>query len=361
MNNGRYKKVLDRMPQGVFVFDDKLRVKFTNAAFRRSFADGAKAQGTLAQALGCRQEGKCGEGAYCGQCTFLRLMKNAVADNLEKEETMHTTVDRGGRTDKLSMRIRVLPIDEKGKLFLGMTEGTYHTEIEREMLSAQQMQRRLLPAGKSMGGVNYAYTYIPKYGIGGDLPDVYELNGQTYGILSDVSGKGISAGMLSAFVKAAFDKKQPNLAVALSQLNAKFNELSQDERSYITVSAVRIDKEAGLLRYAVAGHNVPILLKNVYGINEIESPAPPISNWMPDFEYRENEMPFEHGDILVMLTDGVTECTNSVGEQFGIERAESVLMQSRNAEDFVAKIKSALGVFCGGDYSDDITAVAFDL
>ena len=349
------------MPQGVFVFDDKLRVKFTNAAFRRSFSDGAKTQGTLAQAVGCLQSGKCGEGAYCAECAFLRVMKKAVAQRVEQEETLHTTVNRGGRTDKLSMRIRVLPADEKGKLFLGLTEGTYQSEIEREMLSAQQMQMRLLPAGKSIGGINYAYVYIPKYGVGGDLPDVYELDGQTYGVLSDVSGKGISAGMLSAFIKAAFDRKQPDLAVALSQLNMKFNELNQDERSYITVSAVRMDKRTGLLRYAVAGHNVPILLKNQYGIHEIESPAPPISNWMPDFTYQENELPFERGDVLVMLTDGVTECTNSAGEQFGIERVESVLLQSHGAEDFIAKIKSALGVFCGGDYSDDVTAVAFDL
>ena len=179
---------------------------------------------------------------------------------------------------------------------------------------------------------------------------MYELDGQTYGILSDVSGKGISAGMLSAFLKAAFDKKEPDLAKALSALNMKFNELEQDERSYITVSAVRIDKKLGRLRYAVAGHNVPILLKNAYGIHEIESPAPPISNWMPDFEYQERELPFADGDLLVMLTDGVTECVNSAGEQFGIERVESVLLQSSSAEDFNGKIKSALKVFCGGDY-----------
>ncbi len=361
MTNGRYKKILDRMPQGVFVFDDKLRVKFTNAAFRRSFPDGSKTQGSLAQALACKEGVRCGEGESCAYCAFYRAMRSAVAENAEKTETVHTSVNRGGHTDKISMRIRVLPADGKGKLFLGLTDGSYHTEIEREMLSAQQMQRRLLPAGKSVGGVAYAYMYIPRYGVGGDLPDVYELNGQTYGILSDVSGKGISAGMLSAFLKAAFDKKQPDLAVALSQLNGKFNELNQDERSYITVSAVRIDKETGVLRYAVAGHNVPILLRNSLGINEIEAPAPPISNWMPSFTYRENEMPFERGDVLVMCTDGVTECVNSAGEQFGIERVESVLMQSRGAEDFIAKLKSALSVFCGGNYSDDITAVAFDL
>ena len=45
----KYKRILDAMPEGVFVFDDKLRVKFTNAAFRRSCSDGAKKKGSLAE------------------------------------------------------------------------------------------------------------------------------------------------------------------------------------------------------------------------------------------------------------------------------------------------------------------------
>ena len=361
MFGGAYKKILDRIPEGVFVFDYKLRIQFVNAAFRRSFSDNVKKGGTLAQALGCGEKGKCGEGVSCGYCTFLRVMQAAINENAEKTDTVHTTVSRSGRMDKISVRIRIIPIDEKGKLFFGLTDGSYQSEMEREMLSAQQMQRRLLPAGKSMGGVPYSYMYIPCLGVGGDLPDVYELDGQTFGVLADVSGKGISAGMLSAFVKAAYDRKQPNLAKALSQLNAKFNELDQDERSYITVAAVRIDKEGQKLGYAVAGHNAPILLKNEYGINEIESPAPPISNWMADFAYQEHELPFEKGDILVLVTDGVTECMNAKGELFGIERAENVLTQSHNAEDFIGKLRAALTVFSGGKFTDDITAIAFDL
>ncbi len=361
MLDGVYKKILNAMTEGVFVFDRKLRVKFTNAAFRRSFSDVAKAKGSLAETLGCREEGACGENAACAYCTFYKTMRDAVAQNAEKTETFHTSVQRNGRLDTLSVRIRILPVDKKGRLFLGLTDGKYETEMERDLLSAQQMQRRLLPAGKSMGGIAYAYMYVPCQGVGGDLPDVYELDGQTYGVLSDVSGHGISAGMLAAFVKAGFDKQEPNLASALKKLTAKFAELNLDERSYITVAAVRMDKKTGTLRYAMAGHNAPILLKNSDGINEIEAPAPPISNWMTDYEYRENELPFKKGDILALVTDGVTESVNSAGEQFGIERAESVLAQSQNAEDFIAKLKSALTVFCGGKFTDDITAVAFDL
>ena len=361
MLDGTYKKILDRMPEGVFVFDDKLRVKFTNVAFRRSFSDSVKKKGRLSDTIACGENCVCGDGDSCTYCAFFRAMRSAVDERAEKAETVHTTVKRDGRMDKLTVRIRILPVDEKGKLFLGITDGTYQTEMEREMLTAQQMQRRLLPAGKSVGGIPYAYMYIPCHGVGGDLPDVYELNGQTYGVLSDVAGKGISASMLAAFVKAGFDKKENDLAVALQKLSAKFNELNQDECAYITLVAVRMDKKENMLRYAIAGHNAPILLKNSYGINEIEAPAPPISNWRTDFIYRENEMPFEDGDVLALVTDGVTECMNSAGEMFGIERAESVLMQSVNAEDFIAKLKSALSVFCGGKFTDDVTAVAFDL
>ena len=82
---------------------------------------------------------------------------------------------------------------------------------------------------------------------------------------------------------------------------------------------------------------------------------------MPDFRYAEREMPFEKGDILVLLTDGITECRNAAGDLFGIERTESVLLQSRSAEDFIGKLKNALGVFAGGAFADDVTAMAFDL
>ena len=361
MITSTYKKILDRMPQGVFVFDNKLRVQFTNAAFRRSFGETVKAKGSLNATLGCQETGACGTNDACGYCAFYRVMQSAVQDRVEKTETLNTTVKRADRTDTISIRIRVTPIDEKGKWFLGLTETSYQTEMEREMLSAQKMQQRLLPAGKSMGGMPYAYMYIPCLGVGGDLPDVYSIGESIYGVLADVSGKGLSAGMLSAFVKAGLDRKEPDLAKALSQLNVKFNELHQDERSYITVAAVGIDKKEKIMRYVSAGHNVPILLKNAEGINEIEFPAPPISNWMPDYVYVERRLPFETGDLLVLLTDGVTECTNAKGEQFGIMRTESILHQSRSAEDFIGKLKTALGVFCGGKFSDDVTAIAFDL
>lgn len=69
---------------------------------------------------------------------------------------------------------------------------------------------------------------------------------------------------------------------------------------------------------------------------------------------------YSSGDILVILTDGVTESRNAKGEMFGLERVEGVLQRSESAERFIARLKAALTEFCGS-FADDITAIAFDL
>lgn len=347
------------MPAGVFAFDGKGKILFTNAAFRRSFPAGGRKTGELRKVIGCPSEENCGKSENCRYCSLYRAQRAAIENKTEQTATAKVTVPKPERVDTLNVRIRIFPVDKN--LYFGLTDGAYQSEMASELLSAKKMQQRLLPVGKTMGGIPYSYMYIPCLEVGGDLPDVYELNGQTYGVISDVSGKGVSAGMLSAFVKAGFDHKEPSLSKAVEKLSGKFVELNLDERSYITLAAVRISKAEGKLRFLTAGHNAPILLKNAYGIHEIESPAPPVSGWFENYAYEEKELPVSRGDILALLTDGVTECKNSAGELFGIERAESVLLQSRSAEDYIGKLRQALTVFSGGKFTDDITAIAFDL
>ena len=202
--------------------------------------------------------------------------------------------------------------------------------------------------------------YIPCREIGGDLPDVYSIGDSAFGMIADVSGKGISAGMLSAFVKAGWDRSEPSPARAITGLNTKFQELNLDERSYVTVAAVRIGRKEGVITYCAAGHNAPILMKRKDGIDEVEMNAPPISTWIPEFSYHDSTIGYEKGDILVLLTDGVTESRNEAGEQFSLERVEAVLSRSHDAAHFIEQLKAALTEFCG-TFDDDITAMAFDL
>lgn len=345
------------MPVGLFVFDEKARFVYANRAFLHTFFNDDKKSVNLKNFLLCEEKCECGTGESCAFCSVYSAMKNAVRNG--RTPTLPTTVTLQSGGDKLTIRLRIYPVEKN--LYMAITDGLYQSELQAEMLSAKKMQQKLLPAGKKMGKISYAYMYIPCLAVGGDMPEIYETDGETYGIITDVSGKGVAGSMLSTFVKAGLDKKEKFLSKAVRKLCDTFLSLNLDERSYITLAGVRINEAEHKIHYVFAGHNAPILLKNGDSMNEIEYPAPPVSNWMPDFSYEEKEIDFESGDILVLLTDGVTELVNQKGDRFGIERAENVLLQSANADDFIAKLKSALTVFSGGTFSDDITAIAFDL
>ncbi len=347
-----YREVLDNIPTAAIVVDKKMRVRYTNRSFRECFRS-LRPKGTLKETTGCTSEDVCGEGVRCAYCPMRSLFSDAMKNGGRAFRKLILRAQEGN----LSFRIRVTPL---GKYVLGIVDDAYATEIAREMYSAQDIQQRLLPPAKSSAGTHYSFMYIPCREIGGDLPDVYEVNGETMGLLADVSGKGISAGMLSAFVKAGWDKTEVSPAKALMGLNAKFQDLKPDETSYVTAAAVRIDKTRQEIVYSVAGHNAPMLLKSALGIDEIVMNSPPISGWIPDFVYSDRAIGYGKGDILVLLTDGVTESKNAAGEQFGIERVEEVLRRSESAERFIERLKAVLKEFCG-TFDDDITAIAFDL
>ena len=348
-----YREILDNIPAAAIVVDKKLNVRYASRTFRGYFS-ARRVRGTLRDVIACGvRDGACGEGVRCVYCTlrgvFLDALKNGGM-------AFRKIILRSGE-NTIALRMKVQPM---GKYLLGVVDNAYETEIARELYSAQSIQQRLLPPLQGGSGVPYSLMFMPCREIGGDLPDVYESAGETMGFLADVSGKGISAGILSAFVKAGWDRSEPSPARALIGLSAKFQELNLDERSYVTAAAVRIERGSKELCYCVAGHNAPILLKGEHGIDEIVMHTPPVSNWIPDFKYEDRRIGYHTGDILVMLTDGVTESCNQKGEQFGIERVEGVLQRAENAERFIERLKSALAAFCGS-FNDDLTAIAFDL
>ncbi len=348
-----YREVLDSIPTAAIVVDKNFKVRYMNRAFGDYFHTG-KLRGTLRDVTGCGEtEGKCGEGVRCAYCPLRNLFQEVISTG----KTAFRKIIVGSGGEGLALRMKVCPLENH---FLGVVDNAYETEIAREMYSAQSIQQRLLPPARGRGGTPYSLTYIPCREIGGDLPDVYEVGGSTMGVLADVSGKGVAAGMLSAFVKAGWDRSERSPARAIRGLTDKFLELNLDERSYITAAAVRIDAARHMLTYCFAGHNAPMLLKSGDGIAEIEGSTPPVSNWIPGFCYEDAEMPYAAGDILVLITDGVTESKSPLGEQFGVERVEGILARAENAERFIERLKSALKNFCG-TFDDDISAIAFDL
>lgn len=358
-----YKKVLNALPTAVIVVDARRRVRYTNPAFRTFFPAAPKRTGSYRDVTACADRSKlCGFGKSCRGCKLRKIFSDVFETRTAVTDDVTMSVLHNGKERKISLRMRVLPLDRKR--CLGIIESVYEQDLAQELNNAQDIQQRLLPAGKEAGGTPYAYMYIPCREIGGDLPDVYELKfgnvPNTFGVLADVSGKGIAAGMLSSFVRAGFDRSETSPARAIAHLNEKFLELNLDEKSYITIAAVRINPAVGQICYCMAGHNAPILLKSGRNVSEIEMASPPVSGWFGAYAYEDKRIPYSPHDILVLLTDGVTESRDVYGEQFGIERVEAILMECASAQQFIDRLQVSLKEFCG-TFNDDLTAIAFDL
>lgn len=351
-----YRRMIDGVPSAVIVVDQNLKAVFTNATFRTLFHR-SYVKGNLAKVVGCAQNGtRCGSADCAKDCSFLSAFEDAFYSRREVSRRVYLRLADEGTAREVSFSVTVKPLG--GGLCMGVIDDALELEIARELQTAKNIQQRLLPAGKWVAGKRYSYMYIPCRDIGGDLPEVFTVGNSACGVIADVSGKGISAGMLTAFVKAAYDKNAYSPAQAIRTLSDKFSELNLDERSYITVAAARIDETS--ITYSMAGHNVPILLKSGGGITRIMLNSAPVSNWFKNPQYFEDTIAYKKGDILVLLTDGVTESKNQRGEMFGVDGAIKTLSYSKSSEDFIKNLESNLKAFCG-NLNDDITAIAFDL
>lgn len=353
-----YRRIIDNIPSAVVVADRNLKAVFANAPFRSLFS-GEFRRGNVGRAFGCVREaehrGICGQGECAKNCALISAFEDAYYSQTQTSRRVLLRLD-GEERREVSFSLSVKPLGDG--LCLGIIDDALELEIARELATAKNIQQRLLPAGKWAGGKRYSYMYIPCRDIGGDLPQVYAVGNSAFGVIADVSGKGISAGMLTAFVKAAYDKSAYSPAEAITSLSRKFAELNLDERNYITVAAARIDEDS--ITYSMAGHNVPILLKSGGGITRIMLNSPPVSNWFDNPSYFEDTIPYKKGDILVLLTDGVTEGKNRFGEMFGVDGAIRTLSLSRTADEFIKNLEDNLKNFCG-ELHDDVTAIAFDL
>ena len=352
---GKYlKKIIDGVPTAVVVIDKNLKAVFSNIAFQNLFP--YTRANTLGEITCCVNADCACRGEDCRGCLLRSAFNDARLSEKEVNRRIFQKVINDGQSHDVSYSLTVKPLG--GDIYMGIIDGAFELEIAQELQSAKNIQQRLLPAGHWAGGKRYSYLYIPCRDIGGDLPDVYTVGPSACGVIADVSGKGISAGMLSAFVKAGYDKSEFSPAKAIENLNAKFAALNLDERNYVTVAAVRIDDDS--ITYSMAGHNVPILLKTGTGITRIMLNSPPVSSWFENPAYYEDTIPYKKGDILVLLTDGVTECKNERGEMFGADRAIKTLSVSRTAEEFIKNLEANLKNF-NSNFDDDITAIAFDL
>jgi sigma-B regulation protein RsbU (phosphoserine phosphatase) len=249
------------------------------------------------------------------------------------------------------------------------TEVAQRERISREIEIAREVQERLFPQTyPAVSGIDLAGFCRPAQVVGGDYYDFFLLPSNSSDeahlalALGDISGKGISAALLMASLRASLRSiaglQQGNLAAHISHVNSLVYESSTANR-YATFFYAELDPTTRLLTYVNAGHNPPYILRGVQAI-PLE-PTGTVVGLLPDAEYAQATIQLERGDVLLAFTDGISEAMNHDHEEWGEDRmiasADQRLSQPNcPAQQLLTCIFEAADKFtAGAPQHDDMT------
>lgn len=249
---------------------------------------------------------------------------------------------------------------ENKRLFKAQLE---QERISKEVELASQVQKMLIPSElPSNEYLNVAGYYRPHGGIGGDYYDFIMLDDSTVAFcICDVSGKGISAGMLMANFQAQLRSllnKYDSLEQLVDHLNHKLYEITKGER-YITMFLGLYNINNRKLRYVSAGHN-PTLLHVNGEIIALDSGCTILGAFHSLPKITPGEVILDDKSLVFCYTDGLTELENDNGEQFGLDRLNQFLFNHAhlNVNEILDKLKETMEEFRGEtNYNDDVSVL----
>lgn len=240
-----------------------------------------------------------------------------------------------------------------------------------EMEAAQRIQVAMLPredAFRDDPRLDLAAAMVPAREVGGDLYDFFRLDGRRlFFLVGDVSGKGLSASIFMAVSKAlaksaAVRHPDDDLGAWMTAVN---REISRDnsESLFVTAFAGILDLDSGDLVYCNAGHDDPYCIAAASGLRRLRGGDGPPLCAVDGHEYAGEHTFLDRGEMVVMVTDGVTDMRDPSGAMYGRERLEALLDHLRkaplDAHAAVAAIRDDVRSFAAGsEPADDCTILA---
>jgi sigma-B regulation protein RsbU (phosphoserine phosphatase) len=241
----------------------------------------------------------------------------------------------------------------------------YKESVERERLKqeldiASALQKSFLPESCTFrkGDLSISAVNISAEKVGGDLYDFIEQGEDKVGVLiGDVSGKGISAALYMARFISDFrfiTRHRDPSDIVLARMNSL---LSKSPRGmFLTCIYMLVDIATGGVQLSVAGHP-PFLWITKTRLKVMSVQAGPPLGIIPA-EYPATTMSLEKGDSLLLLTDGVFDAKDKVGQRLGFENLVRFIDTHQKEKDLVNVIIAYLDDFSkGAKRADDVTIV----
>lgn len=208
-------------------------------------------------------------------------------------------------------------------------ERLLRDRLKYDLELAAKIQKSFLPREViSVEGLELFAEYRAAYTIGGDFYDVFWVGEDKLAVfIGDISGKGVAAALLMARISselrvAALAHVEP--ATVLSAMNEAILGSGQPEL-FFTAIYFTFDVKTGEVVLANAGHPIPYRCRSDGTVEPITDGAASAIGILDDPGFVATTFVLEHGDSLVLYTDGVVEAADAQGALYGSERLESCL------------------------------------
>ncbi len=287
----------------------------------------------------------------------------------------------------LSVKLDVESEDEVGKLsqaFNKMTanlkryvENLAKTTAEKERIHgelnvAKKIQSSMLPcifpAFPGRKDFDIYAIMDPAKEVGGDFYDFFFIGKEHLAlVISDVSGKGVSAALFMVIAKILIkNQAQPGVTPAeiLESVNNQLCE-NNDAGMFVTSFLGICNIKTGKFVYSNAGHNPPLIYRKKEDKFEwLKGKHGFVLAGMKNMKYKNEELYLKPEDMIYMYTDGVTEATNKNNELYSEKRLYDIIsnpeVKKMSVEDMVKCIRKSIDEFANGaERADDITMLAF--
>ena len=262
-----------------------------------------------------------------------------------------------------SLAAQVAPAVKVGQLVREQeAEVRARERIEQELEVARLIQQNFLPKElPRLDGWQVAAYYRPARTVGGDFYDFIDLpNGRIGLVVGDVTDKGVPAAMVMAATRSVLRAAAQRL-LEPGDVLARVNDTLCDEippNMFVTCLYGVLDPGTGLLRYANAGHNLPIVGSGGE-VSELRATGMPLG-LLPGMGYEEKEATIAVGSSVLLYSDGLTEAHDPAREMFGTPRVRERLAAGAVADALISDLLADLDRFTGAEaeQEDDITLVA---
>lgn len=315
------------------------------------------------------EKGEVAEGLDCGADDFLTKPVHS--------SELRARISAGERI--LSMEREVT---EKNRMLTDALDEikTLYQALDNDLIEARKLQQSLVPERyRDFGAAQMSLLLRPSGHVGGDLVGYFPINSNKVGLFAiDVSGHGISSALMTARLAGYLSSSAPDHNVALNRVGdgvhraRPLTEVVRDLNNrvlgdletehFFTLVLAYADLGTGQVEMVQAGHPHPIIQRHDGAIEHVGPGGLPVG-LVPDAEYDTFSVSLAPGDRLLILSDGVVECTNDKGDMLEEEGLTPMLQASAalRGPKVLEALSWDLQEFAQGrDFPDDVSAILWE-